>query len=507
MANPRVRSKFGGDFLVPSFHGNIESIPRNSQCRKSCRMSQTKENSEDSVSSVDINNSRRMNSGRSRDKTIVRTPLKDKNIGDSGFASDSKIYRSYRSSKSSCSYDDQDPEEQMETARNTSPFNMESLREKGISLNLEFSQLQERHGDYFSIDRFSAESDDSDSSDNKLERKYTQIFQQSSRSPTTTTTKSQKEPRKKIIVEKTTEKPKQSNNKDLKIILKTLKQIVKTTPVASRDSNELSKLYETVKNLQEEQENFRNLISSQQEQLNSFQSKYLKAENIIKSQKNEIQKLNLANSQLENELNSNINSLKEKLQEKIAEVAQLPQALKKEKVKVDKLSKQNCELITRLQEVKHELTLTRAKLVEAAQKRANTITKLKASEKDLKIFKNQNSVLKNEKRTLIEELKRLKGINEELSKKNTANITRQKERGESQQRLLQKKILDLELELTRSRNSTSDLVEERDKLIAELHQQLNTLVHNFEVSQKHIRMLRKHIHSISGGAPIPEKAK
>ncbi|XP_055839410.1 outer dense fiber protein 2 [Episyrphus balteatus] len=507
MSLPRTRSKFGGDFLVPSFHGNIESIPRNGvQCRKFCRNS-AKENSECSASSTEMNNnSRRHSKKMNKDKSILRGPLKDKNIGDSGFTSNSKIFRSSRSSRVSSCYDE-DQEEQMETARNTSESNIENLREKCISLNFEFNQLQERHGDYLTNQSFSQNSADdedynSDTSDITLERKYTQIFLQSSRP--TPPAKKQQENGNRILEDK---EKKSHNNKDLKIILKTLKQIVKTAPVASKDSSEMAKLYETVKNLQEEQENFRNLISSQQDQLNNFQSKYLKAENIIKSQKCEIQKLNFANTQLENELNSNITELKEKLQDKTNEAAHLPQAIKAEKIKVEKLSKQNCELITRVQEVKHELALTRAKLVEAAQKRTTTLTKLKASEKDLKIFKNQNTILKTEKRTLIEELKRLKTLNDELSKRNSHNLTRQKERGESQQRLLQKKILDLELELTRSRNSTSDLVEERDKLIAELHQQLNTLVHNFEVSQKHIRMLRKHIHSMSGNSSETIKAK
>lgn len=494
----RNRTKFEGDFLVPSFHGNIECFPRNGQTRRLCR-TLTKENNDGSVSSLEVaNNARRNHCLRTREKILQRRPLKEKNVGESVFTSNSKIFRSCRSSKTSTYFDD--PDEEMETARNTtSVYNID----KGLALTLGYNQLKEQHGDFQRYAQTTNSEDDeancSDSSNITLERKYTQVFQNSYKP------EHRIENRK---VDKTTETNCQPINKDLKIIMKTLKKIVKTTPAVSRDTNEITKLYDTVKSLQDEQENFRNLIRSQQEQLNNFQTKYFQAENIIKLQKNEIQQLNHTHSLLENKLNSSINSLKTKLQEKIDEAAHLPQAIKTEKIKVEKLSKQNCELITRLQEVKHELALTRAKLVEAAQKRTTTVAKLKSGEKDLKIFKNQNNVLKSEKRALVEELKKLKNMNDDLTKRNSQSISRQKERGESQQRMLQKKILDLELELTRCKNSASELVEERDKLIAELHQQLNTLVHNFEVSQKHIRMLRKHIHAMStNNPPIPERSQ
>ncbi|XP_055916951.1 uncharacterized protein LOC129949481 [Eupeodes corollae] len=403
-----IRSKFGGDFFVPSFCTNIEDIPRKAQktSRKLCR-----KNSGSSGSSVEIKTSRRCNNPRNKKSPTIRNSLKDKNIRECVFVNNSRAHnRSLRSSRTSNHYEEQ--EEQIETARNSSECSIETL--KAVSLNFEFDQ----HGDYLaknpSRNSVHDESKYSEASNIALERKYTEIFQKSSL-PSAPIYKKQRDNTKK-----TSETPPHTNNiknDDLKLILKTLKRVFKPSPVVSRESGETAKLYETIKTLQSEQEKFRSLINSQELQLNTFQSKYVKAENVIKSQKYEIQKLIHTNTQLESELHSNIDALKAQLEEKTNELANLPQTIKNVKIKAEKLSKQNCELIKRLQEVKYELSLTRAKLVEADQKRGTTLHKLKASEKDLKIFRNQNTILKTEKRTLIEELKRLKTHTEQLTER------------------------------------------------------------------------------------------
>nr|XP_016945911.1 myosin-2 heavy chain, non muscle isoform X2 [Drosophila suzukii] len=255
----------------------------------------------------------------------------------------------------------------------------------------------------------------------------------------------------------------------------------------NRGSDDLSQLLTTIKSLKSEQLQFRTLIRQQQERIADYHTRCVKAQDIMSTQKHEIEKLHVNNKQLESSIYHDIDSLRSKIDNKLKSVSHLPKMMRDEHTKYEK-----------------EAMQLKVKIDELGRRKLVTINRLKAAERDLKIFKNYNSALKTEKRKLTQELSTTKDQLEQLQATSKRQLSRHREQSEKQRRDLQKKIYDLELKLSRSQNSTSSLIQERDSLIAELQTQLHTLVHNFEVSQKHIRVLRRHIYSMTnpGGAGI-----
>ncbi|XP_030383930.1 golgin-84 [Scaptodrosophila lebanonensis] len=269
-----------------------------------------------------------------------------------------------------------------------------------------------------------------------------------------------------------------------------------------RDTGEITQLYSALKNLKSEQVQYRSIIRQQQDRISDYHTRCVKAQEIMKTQKHEIDKLNVNNKQLENSIYQDFDDLRTKIDAKLKSISHLPQLMREEHSKYEKVMRENCLLVEKLRSLQEEASQLKIKIDELGRRKLVTINRLKAAERDLKIFKNYNSALKSEKRRMAEELATMKEQLNGLQATNKRQLTRHRDQSEKQRRELQKRIFDLELKLSRSQNSTASLIQERDSLIAELQTQLHTLVHNFEVSQKHIRVLRRHIYSMtsSGGA-------
>ncbi|XP_051858210.1 myosin-2 [Drosophila albomicans] len=260
-----------------------------------------------------------------------------------------------------------------------------------------------------------------------------------------------------------------------------------------------TQLYTTIKDLKSEQQQYRNIIRQQQERISDYHTRCVKAQDIMKTQKHEIDKLQVNNKQLESSIYLDIDTLRSKIDSKLKSVAKLPHMMREEHSKYEKVMRENCLMAEKLHELQKEANLLKAKIDELGKRKLITVNRLKAAERDLKIFKNYNASLKTEKRRMADELQTMKEQLDSLQAASKRQLTRHREQTEKQRRELQKRIYDLELKLSRSQNSTSSLIQERDSLIAELQTQLHTLVHNFEVSQKHIRVLRRHIYSMTSG--------
>ncbi|KAH8282973.1 hypothetical protein KR054_011282 [Drosophila jambulina] len=272
-----------------------------------------------------------------------------------------------------------------------------------------------------------------------------------------------------------------------------------------RDSGNMGHLLTTIQNLKSEQVQFRSLIQQQHERIADYHTRCVKAQEIMSTQKHEIDKLNANNKQLESSIYHDIDSLRCKIDTKLKSVSHLPKMMREEHTKYEKVMRENCLLADKLHVLQQEAMQLKVKIDELGRRKQAAVNRLKAAERDLKIFKNYNASLKSEKTRLTRELSSMKDQLEQLQVSSKRQLSRHREQSEKQRRDLQKRIYDLELKLGRSQNSTSSLIQERDSLIAELQTQLHTLVHNFEVSQKHIRVLRRHIYSMTnpnGGVGI-----
>lgn len=262
---------------------------------------------------------------------------------------------------------------------------------------------------------------------------------------------------------------------------------------------EFSQLHTTIKDLKNEQLQCRDIIREQQERITDYHTRCVKAQEIMKTQKYEIEKLHMNNKQLETSIYQDIDMLRTKIDSKLKTVAKFPQMVREEQSKCEKVKRENSQLKEKLYRLREEADQLRTKIDELGQRKQNVLNRLKAAERDLKIFKNYNASLKSEKRRMSDELSSMKQQLDALHVASKRNLTRHREQTDKQRRELQKRIIDLETKLSRSQQSTSNLIQERDSLIAELQSQLHTLVHNFEISQNHIRVLRRHIYSMTAG--------
>ncbi|XP_075153590.1 uncharacterized protein LOC142227126 [Haematobia irritans] len=406
------------------------------------------------------------------------------------------------------------------------------LENKYLKINLELGEMQQKHDAFMDQRNGGEEESNGDgnswsgnsrsSSAISLERKSTQIFHRgsscrrvvpsesqqhftmgrrvhSSRTFIENENQSNDEPKRYPLRSKENIPPKDFPSNRCRNYDKSLKSSRENITSRARKSLDVDLLQTTIENLESEKVQYRNIIEQQQNSLHDYHERCTKAQRVMKSQQNEIEKLNSNNQHLESELNRGIEQLRHRIESKIRELSQLPQMMREEQLKNEKILKENIHLSERIRSIQNEANQMKKKIEEINRRKATTMARLKTAEKDLKIFKNYNIALKHEKRKLNEDLQKLRDQMSTMDLSNKRNINRQREHNEKQKRDLQKRIFELEMKLSRSQTSTSSLVQERDTLIAELQSQLNTLVHNFEVSQKHIRILRRHIYSMSGG--------
>ncbi|XP_065357657.1 putative leucine-rich repeat-containing protein DDB_G0290503 [Calliphora vicina] len=291
--------------------------------------------------------------------------------------------------------------------------------------------------------------------------------------------------------------PVHTNDNSLQNVYLALKTVIDDQS-KSQPGADVFKLKNTIAKLQNDSERFSSIIEDQQNTLSDYRKRFVKAQQLMQEQQLEIEKLNCNNQQLETDASVIIDQLRHRIDTKLRDVDLLSDMMREEQLKRERVAKENCILNKRLEAIQAEANQLKIKLEEMSRRKMTTISRLKVAERDLKIFKNYNADLKQEKRKLNEQLKSMGEQIGNMQNANKRTMNRQREQNEKQRRELQKRIFELEMKLNRNQNSTTSLIKERDSLIAELQSQLNSLVHNFEVSQKHIRVLRKHIYTMCG---------
>ncbi|KNC24605.1 hypothetical protein FF38_09648 [Lucilia cuprina] len=289
-----------------------------------------------------------------------------------------------------------------------------------------------------------------------------------------------------------------NNDNDLHNVYMALKTVMDDQSKAQQSSSEIFSLKNTITKLQDDSDRFCSIIEEQKNTLSDYRTRFAQAQQLVQQQQLEIEKLNSNNQQLEADASIIIDQLRNRIETKLRDLEFLTDVMREERLKKERALKENAKLNERLELMQTEANQLKLKLEEMSRRKMSTLTRLKVTERDLKIFKDYNTALKQEKRKLNEKMKIISEQLETLQNVNKRTMNRQREQNEKQRRELQKRIYDLEMKLNRSQNSTSSLIQERDSLIAELQSQLNSLVHNFEVSQKHIRVLRRHIYTMCG---------
>lgn len=101
--------------------------------------------------------------------------------------------------------------------------------------------------------------------------------------------------------------------------------------------SDFNNLYSTIENLKSDQIQCRDIIRQQQERIVAYHTRCVKAQEIMKTQKHEIDKLHGNNKQLEASIYKDIENLRTKITNKLNSVAKLPLLLREERSKYEKV--------------------------------------------------------------------------------------------------------------------------------------------------------------------------
>ncbi|XP_034938714.1 outer dense fiber protein 2 [Chelonus insularis] len=269
---------------------------------------------------------------------------------------------------------------------------------------------------------------------------------------------------------------------------------------------------------QDELEELRALIQDQANQLEDYRNKYLQAQEQVEEQKRQLDLMEMDNARMNDNVTLEIGRVKNQFQEKLAELAPLPDLLKQTQIKLQEcqqkrlVAERNCEELTR------ELLSCKEKIgamTNQSEMLKNENVMLKGSNPDqLDDLENSNRELRNEnerlknaiarfedreadnKRKLDEkahEIVQLTSMLEQIREDSARQVSRTKERCETVRRSMQAQINELETQLVQCRAAAKSAQRDRDEIRQKMQGQLNHLYENFDLAQGRIRTLQAHV--------------
>ncbi|KAL5281033.1 hypothetical protein ACFFRR_004824 [Megaselia abdita] len=277
--------------------------------------------------------------------------------------------------------------------------------------------------------------------------------------------------------------------------------------------------------LEEEQEEFKCLIKEQAEQLDDYRRKYMEAQQKFEEQKVVIGKMDMNNKRVEEQINSEVQRIKSKFQEKIAELSQYPCILESEQLKLAQVSKEKDDLEGKLKIICKELKAMQAQkdatgfsssggggATSGGATNSNSAGKSDCSEAlrkckiDYGLLEKQHSDLMKEKDKVSEQLQKTKQDLDTLRTESAKIIARTKERAECTRHSLQEHVDKIEKELAQCRANACLSVSDREEVIKEMTGQMNTLSFSFDAAQKQIKSLKTQIGFLAHDNSYPVKS-
>ncbi|KAJ8924761.1 hypothetical protein NQ315_000914 [Exocentrus adspersus] len=272
---------------------------------------------------------------------------------------------------------------------------------------------------------------------------------------------------------------------------------------------------------QDELEELRALVQDQQGQLDDYRNKYLEAQQQVEEQRRTIDMMEMENQRISEQVNLEIQRVKNQFQEKLTELMPLPDILKSTQMKLQEaqqmhlLAERNNEAIAReLQQYKDklaaltdEMDLAKSGELQGADEKQVLRMKVKELEEALEELREENDKLRTELEQLQEkcddfertaeerahEIIQLESQLENLREETARQVARTKDRCEIVRRSMQNQINDLERQLAQSRALAKAAQKDRDEIRQKMQAQINNLNENFEDAQMRIRNLQGHV--------------
>lgn len=291
-------------------------------------------------------------------------------------------------------------------------------------------------------------------------------------------------------------------NRELSYLREKIDDLCACQSTGQKDSPEQIQLNickRRIRDLLEEQEDFKSLIVEQQKQMNDYRDKYLQAQQKVIEQKCQMDGMEVNNKRIEEQINSEMHRIKKRFQDKLQELAPLPKLLENEQFRLIEMTKRNDELESKISIVCKELRQTKKEL-NALNGKGNALeleskcTSLCSELCELK-KKFEQSVC--EKHCIETQLKH---VQDELNtSQNQSNrlITRTKERCENTKDNMKMRIDQLEMDLAQCRADAAICLADRESVIRQMKSQLSDLSGSFDGAQRQIRNLKNRMNILS----------
>ncbi|XP_022832936.1 spindle pole body component 110-like [Spodoptera litura] len=325
----------------------------------------------------------------------------------------------------------------------------------------------------------------------------------------------------------------ESKLKDLELKLNNIccaGMITEIKETKKSSDEEMTVLKTQVRDMREETEELKITLVEKSEQLQEYRIKYLQAQQRVEELKRQLDVIEFDNKQVSDQIQIEIQKMKMQFQEKLQELAPLPDLLKgaqiqlQEAKQLQRLAEDSSEqLSNELLRVKEKLVIAvnnlnqekveRSKLLdenkflraalEDKNKEIDEVTKMcddykcKALRIEEKLT--QHEIRYKEKATECSQL--LKDL-EESRIENSRSLGRCKERADSMRRYLQTQISELERQLIQSRAHCRACQKERDEIRQRMQIQINNLQENFELVEIRLRALQNQVTSLKNSYTV-----
>ncbi|EAT32331.1 AAEL015536-PA [Aedes aegypti] len=260
------------------------------------------------------------------------------------------------------------------------------------------------------------------------------------------------------------------------------------------DQLEVDVLKKRCSELLDIQEEFQILIKEQGDQLEEYRSKYLSAQQRVEEQKLEMEKMNVTNRRIEEQINVEVQRIKTKFQDKLRQLTPFPRLLEAEEEKVSKLKDSNEKLLEELKKSAKEIKSLEYRLHNA---HASQNAELEKAHNLLQVELEQLQAtlqVENDKKAKLQA--QLEEAQQELDDTRTETakiVTRTNDRAQEDRKTAQARIHSLEVELTQSRAAASVTINNREEALREMQGQIRVLSGSLNDAQIQIQSLRNQL--------------
>ncbi|XP_060809848.1 paramyosin [Amyelois transitella] len=321
--------------------------------------------------------------------------------------------------------------------------------------------------------------------------------------------------------------------KDLELKLNSIcggESIVENKDLRKASEDEVAALKLQLRDMREEAEELKMTVVEKTEQLQEYRVKYLQAQQQVEELKRQMDIVEYDNKQVSDQIQIEIQKMKMQFQEKLQELAPLPDLLKGAQFQLQEAKQLQHLAEDSSHQLSNELHRVKEKLVIAVnnynQEKAERLKitdenkNLKAAVDEYKIeldilnkqvdeykcqvlrLEEKLELLENRYKEKTSECGQLLKDLDEIRLENSRSVTRYKERSDSMRRYLQTQISELERQLIQSRAQCRACQKERDDVRQRMQIQINSLQENFELVEIRLNGLKNQVTSLKNSYTV-----